>query len=132
MIGHSTNSPLRNTTAVEGRKLQEICDRLASTTDREPFQYFGDKNEERDDQGGEELPDDQRCQQGQSHGQFHGHPPLAQVLKRFGKDGEPAHEHTDNTQPSELGNEPHDAGHNADECDSQKVSSFDNAMIFVS
>ena len=76
--------------AANGRAMRhhvdEVRDRSPATIDRQMLQLLGDEHEEGDDQRGEELRDRGCSHDGDRHGQFHGHPPLFDVVECLAED----------------------------------------------
>ena len=82
------------------QEVEHVLNRAPATTDRQPFENLGRKDERRDDQGGEELTDCQSSNKRNGHRELHRHPALDDVLERFFEDRIPT---------NQRGGEPNDA-----------------------
>ena len=88
-LAHPAGAAHRNRARQE---LQEIADRMATARDRHALQHLGDQHEQRNDERGEKFADRRRRDDGDGHGQFHGHAPGEEVLERLPED-RPAADH---------------------------------------
>src|SRR6202040_706866 len=70
------------------QRIDQGLDRTPPTANRVTFDHLGEEHEKRDDERGEKLPDAQRGNERNGHGEFHRHAPLAKVLPRLFENGE--------------------------------------------
>ena len=84
---HFEDSALSEHTRGLGKKIQHVLDGAPPAADGEPFEDLRCKHERGDHQRGEELADRQRGNEGDGHGEFHGHPALKNVFERLFENG---------------------------------------------
>jgi len=86
-VGTSTIWPSRQDAGDLGQEIEHVQDRATAAADGESFEDLGCQDKGGDHESGKELADGQSGDEGDGHGELHGHAPLDDILPSLLKDG---------------------------------------------